>query len=647
MPTCPKCRKQNPDDAAFCGFCGSQIVPKGPAAQPAKTVFGYTADPKLAVQQKAAPAAPPAPAPPAAPAQQPVAPVADTVPVQRSGGLDVLIGGRYQLGAPARRLAAGEVFLARDGKQELEVELLLVDNAVFPSPLDMERARRELRQLQKVDCSAIVKVVDHGKAEDGRLFIAMERFAGQCLDELVSRGTLDLATTQQVIRGVGNGLAEAQKMGVIHRDIAPHNILVAASGEVKIRGFGVAAPIQKHVFGTAEYISPEQASGRPVDQRSNIYSLGAVMFFMLAGEPPFRASSPAEHLEKHQKEEPVSPTARKPGLVLSPRAEALILKALAKSSSRRHLTLRQFLREVESLGGEAETPAAEAVEPLSFVTPLHGVTALTGGKRPPSAEVQSLRPPPPSTEPDLAPAATILEAPKPPPQVVVVPASPSAQPVGPKTIPSLPSPAKPAAAPAPAPAPVAIVPTPTPAAPVAPIAPQPSGPSRRTQITGEIGSNPVALKAPSAEEQRRLQEKSTQQQQQVAATQAAPQPIGEKKAGFRETMWFFKGEVESAMAETGGDAPPAQTEGATAQELTEKYADDGSLSDTEARRLSLRTGKTQMMQQVKVPAGPLPGDKMEAGDLIKEFNRGRMIGFIVGGVVLVGIIVGVLVMVLR
>jgi serine/threonine protein kinase len=634
MPTCPKCRKQNPDDAAFCGFCGSQIVPKGPAAQPARTVFGYTADPKLAAQQKAAPPAPPAP--------QAAAPVADTVPVQRAGGAEVLIGGRYLLGAQTRRLAAGEVFLAKDGKQELEVELLLVDNAVFPSPLDMERARRELRQLQKVDCTAIVKVVDHGKAEDGRLFIAMERFAGQCLDELVGRGTLDLATTQQVIKGVGNGLAEAQKMGVIHRDIAPHNILVAANGDVKIRGFGVAAPIQKHVFGTAEYISPEQASGRPVDQRSNIYSLGAVMFFMLAGEPPFPAASPAEHLEKHQKEEPVSPTARKPGLVLPPRAEALILKALAKSSSRRHLTLRQFLREVESLGAEAETPAAEAAEPLSFVTPLHGVTALTGGKRPPSAEVKSLRPPPPSTEPDLAPAATILEAPKPPPQVVVVPASPAAQPIGPKTVPSMPAPAKPAA-PAPAAAP-AIVPTPTPAAP---IAPQPSSPARRTQITGEIGSNPVALKAPGADEQRRLQEKSTQQQQQVAAAQAAPQPIGDKKAGFRETMWFFKGEVESAMAETGGDAPPAQTEGATAQELTEKYADDGSLSDTEARRLSLRTGKTQMMQQVKVPAGPLPGDKMEAGDLIKEFNRGRIIGFVVGGIVLVGIIVGVLVMVLR
>jgi serine/threonine protein kinase len=627
MPTCPKCFKQNPSDAVFCGFCGAKMV----AAEPeggARTVFGYALDAtKLAGAQEAMggePAAAPGPAAPPpqspAPAPQPASVVA------QPGGRDV-VANKYQLDDLARRLPAGELFPARDVNNQGEVELLLVDKAVFHSPLDMERARRELRQLQKVECSAIVKVHDHGKTEEERLFVVMERVSGTSLDQIVSQGPLNLADAQRVVKGVGTGLAEAQKMGVIHRDIAPHNVLICTDGTIKVRGFGIAPPVKRHVFGTPAFISPEQAAGRPVDQRSNIYSLGALVFYMLTGEPPFVGETVDEVLTKHQKEEPVSPRVRRPDLDLPPRAEALIMKALAKSSSRRHLTLRQFLREVESLAavtGPQEPVREEA--PLSFETPLHGVTALKSGTEPP-----------PSSEPKLeaieedAISLTVSDtgtdnAP------LSAPTVPAGLPAPGQMAPTLMDPRRQDAAapgpemPAPAMAGPAAEPAPEPGAPE-----QPGGRKRPTQITGELSSD---VKLRPADEATPLTERKTEPPKAAtappaeppAAAPSAPAAAPGQKPAFRETMWFFKGEVESAMAAEGSEevAKPEDVE-ASPEELSAKYADDGSLSDEAARRLSLRTGKTQMMQQVGVPSGEVPGEKMAPEDLLDEINRKRRI----------------------
>jgi hypothetical protein len=118
------------------------------------------------------------------------------------------------------------------------------------------------------------------------------------------------------------------------------------------------------------------------------------------------------------------------------------------------------------------------------------------------------------------------------------------------------------------------------------------------------------------------------------ASSAAPpaRRSGADGKGFRETMWFFKGEVESAMAEKGEAPSPAEEEGAQ-DDLAEKYADDGSIDDDAARRLSLRTGRTQMMQAVKVPSGHVPGDKMKAEEFIGEINPGRKVALIALAVV--------------
>lgn len=643
MVTCPKCRKQNPPDAVFCGFCGGQITQQQTPGQGAKTVFGYNLDPSTL--PKATPRSAQEPAPARAPSPSPASvavdvtmpafhgqpPAAAPVSAPASAVQPGLVAGKYMLGSMVRRLPVGELYQAKDVKSNAAVELLLVDAGVFPSPLDLERTRRELRQLQKVECSAIVRAIENGKAEDDRLYIVTEPAAGEDLDQVVARGPLDLAETQRIVKAVGTALAEAQKMGVIHRDIAAHNTVLCSNGEVKLRGFGLAAQVTPHVFGTPEFISPEQASGRPVDQRSNIYSLGALMFYMLTGEPPFTASTPAELLQMHLNTEPVSPNQRRPGLDVPAKVEALIVKALAKSSSRRHLTLRQFLREVETLTGpgpEASAAPAEPTKPpMSFVTPLHGVTALTGGRRPPSTELSALGDGQPAGPPaTMPPGSTQIDPSMQGPgrqAEVIVPLTKA------KTgaMPAAASPALSPAATAPTMAPIVMEPSQTGA---------PQAHQRQSQITGEM-SSAVSLKTPP--------------QQTVAPAPAAPvkpaapaaAPGGDKKPAFRETMWFFKGEVESNMAETGADAAPAAPVEATPQELAAKYTDDGSLTDDEARRLSLRTGKTQMMQQVRIPSGQVPGEKMAAEDFISEMNRGRKIAIALGILIAVGALVGVVI----
>ena len=154
----------------------------------------------------------------------------------------------------------------------------------------------------------------------------------------------------------------------------------------------------------------------------------------------------------------------------------------------------------------------------------------------------------------------------------------------------------------------------------APAAPRQRPPSAAIApaVSGEVsGGKRVALK---------------QSSEVPTADKPAPKPAaggqGSRRGGFRETMWFFKGEVESAMAEQGEGEALAEAE--EAADLAQKYADDGSLTEAEARRLSLRTGRTQMMQAVKVPDGKLPGDRMRAEDFIHEMHRGKRIAIYVG-----------------
>lgn len=555
MRTCPKCFKQSPDEAVFCGFCGASMAPAAPTAKAGaekKTMFGYAAKDMLQQLGQAPAAATAAKSQPAMPIAA-AAPAIAAAPVASPPAANAnIVGGRFQLVGEGVATSVGVKHKALDTTTHAGVELLFVHDNVFASPLDMERARREFRQLQQADSTHIVKVIDHGKTDAGKLFVATELIEGTSLLDLVAeKGAMPVAAVQTLLNDVGQALAEGQKVGVLHRDIAPQNVVVLTNGHAKLTGFGLAPYVAPNVFGTPEYLSPEQAAGRPVDQRSNIYSLGALLTYMITGVPPF-SGTPTELIDKHQNAEPPSLQQLNPRASVTAEMDTLVAKALAKSSSKRHLTLKQFLREIETMGGGTMAQAAAVAE-----TQRIGAGAT---------EVKPHDVVPLVTQKPSGPIPTIL------------PASASSM-----------------------------------------------------NAAGELGGVGKLVAADPHDKAPPPKEVPTGGQ-------------GGGRPGFRETMWFFKGEMDSQLSQKGeGDTHAAAVEEGRADlsEIQDKYQDDGSLNREEAARLSLRTGKTQMMQAIKVPENVVPGRQMDADEFIKEMNEGRKVGIIIGigvGVVILGAI---------
>ena len=645
MITCPKCRKQSPADAAFCGFCGAAMQ-EDEAPAGAKTVFGYGVDDdklKSAIKEADEPAPPAEPEP--APAPAPAADVANTVPLNATSGL---VDGKYELGEVIERLQVGDLYATRNQETGDEDALLMVDASVFPSPLDLERARRELKQMTKLNSDHIVKVKEYGKVGTDRLYIVMDRAPLTSLETLASPGPFSLAEAQYVIKCVGAGLSEAQKRGVIHRDIAPHNIVLDRDGVIKVRGFGVAPVIKRQVIGTPEYLSPEQAKGRPVDQRSNIYNLGALLYFMLAGEPPFTGASPDELLQKHQNEDPEPLATRKPNLELPDKAGALILKALAKSSSRRHLTLRQFLREAESLmplnEGKVQQALKSRIDGGSGDATELALTTVQATVDVGAATLMDMAPVPPPDEMNTAPMEsvppaeeTMAEAPgsmdaartlmDQKPVVVDEPAVEDASPVPVEEPPPAPveEPPPPVVDEPPAPPPVEEPPPPVVEPPPPVVEPPPAEKpfQEPAELTRSVQEGPLAAGEVKADDTMLKKPEPVVKKDRSSFKEPVAKP---KQAGFRETLWFVKGKEESENVEKGeGEEAPIAAVEPDAVELSEKYKEDGTIGAEGAHELSLRTGKTQQMKKIEIPSGEIPGETMDADEFISEMNRGRTI----------------------
>src|SRR5882724_8701310 len=308
MKFCPNCQNKYPDDANFCPreACASA---EGPS--------------RLLPAEEEAPAR--------------------FAPVSQIGG--------------AR---SGEVWQAHDAQTGETVAYKLVVPAALPTPAVLERAQRELKQLQRSQSPRIARVIDCGKTPDGRLFVASELCQGESLEHLVARsGPLPLDRVKKIVAQIGEALLEGQKVGVVHHDLSPKNVLVDAQDQVKVINFSVAQPITDKVFGVPEFVSPEQAEGKPADQRSNTYSLGAIVLFLLTGTPPFNGASAEAVLDQVLRGELSPPSQR--GADLTPEIDRILLRAMDRNSSRRPLTLRQFLGEVASmhLGSGPAAPAAK------------------------------------------------------------------------------------------------------------------------------------------------------------------------------------------------------------------------------------------------------------------------------------------------
>lgn len=321
----------------------------------------------------------------------------------------LVLGGRYELQECIGSGGMAEVYRAQDGVLGRDVAVKLLNPERAADPAFLERFRREARAAARLNHPNIVAIYDWGSPEAGRgpdgdprydFFIVMEYVAGGSLAVPARRGPLPEVEALGLAAQIAAALEAAHLQGVVHRDIKPQNVLLTPEGQAKVADFGIARasgvePVThtSEVLGSAEYLSPEQAQGKPVDARSDLYSLGAVLYHLLTGRPPFEGDTAVAVAVRQVREPPEPPRRRNPAI--SPAAEAIVLKLLAKDPDRRFQSaaeLRGALLAAQQQIGAVGKPARAAVPPTGPADP----TATRPPIRPrPGRVVRPGRQPPP------------------------------------------------------------------------------------------------------------------------------------------------------------------------------------------------------------------------------------------------------------
>ncbi len=276
---------------------------------------------------------------------------------------------RYELVRQVARGGMAEVYLARDLRLDRPVALKVLFPELSVDRNFVERFRREAQAAANLSHPNIVPVYDWGEA-DHTYFIVMEFIDGETLSDIIkAEGPLPADRAAGIGAAVAAALAFAHRYGVVHRDVKPGNVLITRDGEVKVADFGIARAAGTDesltqtgaVMGTATYFSPEQAQGEGVDARSDLYSLGVVLYEAVTGHPPFTGNNPLAIAYKHVREQPVPPRSLNPAI--PPAFEAIVMKAMAKAPEDRYdsaQTLRADLLRFRQGRAVQATPLAAA-----------------------------------------------------------------------------------------------------------------------------------------------------------------------------------------------------------------------------------------------------------------------------------------------
>ena len=297
--------------------------------------------------------------------------------------LNTLFDGRYRI---VRKLGTGgmaNVYLAEDEVLGRRVAIKILNDRHAGDDQFVERFRREAKNAASLSHPNIVSIYDRGEAE-GTYYIAMEYLDGRSLKELiVARGPAPVNVAIEYARQILAAVRFAHRHGIVHRDIKPHNVLVDAEGRLKVTDFGIArAGVSQmteagSIIGTAQYLSPEQAKGAPVDQTSDLYSVGVVLYELLTGVVPFSGDTPVEIAMKHLSSTPEPPSAKRAEV---PRElDLVVMRALAKDPADRYQSAEEMDADLGRVArGAAVSPATEeAATAIISRPPSTAVTAIT------------------------------------------------------------------------------------------------------------------------------------------------------------------------------------------------------------------------------------------------------------------------------
>ncbi len=331
--TCPKCRSENTDTARFCTDCGTR--------------FGL---PETAPQHS----------------------MTRTLETPREMlGRGTLFAGRYEVIEALGVGGMGEVYRVEDKKVGQEVALKLIKPEIATDKKTIERFRHELKTARMISHRNVCRMFDLGE-EKGTYFITMEYIAGEDLKSFLRRSRqLALGTAISIAKQICEGLAEAHELGVVHRDLKPGNIMIDKEGNARIMDFGIARSLaakgmtgEAVIVGTPDYMSPEQVEGQEVDRRSDIYSLGVILYEMVTGTVPFEGNTPLSIAVKHKLEAPRDP--KELVSQLPDNLSLLILRCLEKNREKRYQDAEELRRELEKI--ETRTTVTEPL--LSKKKPL-------------------------------------------------------------------------------------------------------------------------------------------------------------------------------------------------------------------------------------------------------------------------------------